>query len=160
MRVCRKIGETLGKVNGRIAMPVNGNTADMNGIMRLDPKAYRRTPWKNGGGVTIDIADAYAPGVTARKLERDAVAVRAHAGSSTPGPFSDLSGFDRILTVIGGRGLMLDVEGGAALDVREPLPAGAVSRRGPRSSAGSKPVRSRCSICWRIGDVRRSMSRS
>jgi len=31
-------------------------------IMRLDPAAYRRTPWKNGGGITIDIADAYAPG--------------------------------------------------------------------------------------------------
>jgi environmental stress-induced protein Ves len=39
----------------------------------------------------------------------------------TPGPFSDLSGLDRILTVIGGRGLMLDVAGGPSLDVREPL---------------------------------------
>ena len=34
----------------------------MNAVARLDPKAYRRTPWKNGGGVTIDIADDYAPG--------------------------------------------------------------------------------------------------
>ena len=42
-------------------------------------------------------------------------------GSSTPGPFSDLAGFDRILTVIGGRGLWLDIEGGTALDVREPF---------------------------------------
>ena len=32
------------------------------GITRLDPKTYRRTPWKNGGGVTVDIADAYAAG--------------------------------------------------------------------------------------------------
>src|SRR5262249_46239322 len=39
----------------------------------------------------------------------------------TAGPFSDLAGYDRILTVIGGRGLVLEVEGGAALDVREPF---------------------------------------
>ena len=87
--------------------------------MRLDPKAYRRTPWKNGGGVTIDIADAYAPGVTPGSWS----GMLWRFGRTrivTPGPFSDLSGFDRILTVIGGRGLTLDVEGGAALDVREP----------------------------------------
>ena len=28
-------------------------------ITRLDPATYRRTPWKNGGGVAVDIADAY-----------------------------------------------------------------------------------------------------
>jgi environmental stress-induced protein Ves len=38
-----------------------------------------------------------------------------------PGPFSDLTGYDRILTVIGGRGLVLEIAGGAALDVREPF---------------------------------------
>ena len=31
-------------------------------MTQLDPAAYRRTPWKNGGGVTVDIADAYMPG--------------------------------------------------------------------------------------------------
>ena len=88
-------------------------------IVRLDPKAYRRTPWKNGGGVTIDIADDYAPGATPGgwsgmlwRFGRTEIVV--------PAPFSDLSGFDRILTVIGGRGLWLDIEGGASLDVREP----------------------------------------
>jgi environmental stress-induced protein Ves len=30
--------------------------------IRLGPADYRRTPWKNGGGVTIDIAGAFAPG--------------------------------------------------------------------------------------------------
>jgi len=89
-------------------------------LTRLDPQAYRRTPWKNGGGVTIDIADAYAPGATAGswsgmlwRLGRTQIV--------TPGPFSDLSGYDRILTVIGGRGLVLEIEGGAALDVRAPF---------------------------------------
>ena len=100
-------------------MPVNGNTADMSEIMRLDPKAYRRTPWKNGGGVTIDIADDYASGVTPGSWS-GMLWRFGRTRIETPAPFSDLSGFDRILTVIGGRGLTLDVEGGAALDVREP----------------------------------------
>jgi environmental stress-induced protein Ves len=89
-------------------------------ITRLDPKAYRRTPWKNGGGVTIDIADAYrrgaAPGSWSGMLWR-----LGRTQIVTPGPFSDLSGYDRILTVIGGSGLVLEVEGGAALDARAPL---------------------------------------
>jgi uncharacterized protein len=89
-------------------------------ITRLDPKTYRRTPWKNGGGVTIDIADAYAPGAAPGgwsgmfwRLGRTRI--------EAPGPFSDLSGYDRILTVIDGRGLVLEIEGGAALDVRTPF---------------------------------------
>lgn len=89
-------------------------------LTRLDPKTYRRTPWKNGGGVTIDIADAYAPGATPGswsgmlwRLGRTEIVA--------PGPFSDLSGYDRILTVIDGRGLVLEIAGGAALDVREPF---------------------------------------
>jgi environmental stress-induced protein Ves len=92
----------------------------MNAVTRLDPNAYRRTPWKNGGGVTIDVADDYAPGAEPGswsgmlwRLGRTRI--------ETPAPFSDLSGFDRILTVIGGRGLWLDIEGGISLDVREPL---------------------------------------
>jgi environmental stress-induced protein Ves len=89
-------------------------------ITRLDPAAYRRTPWKNGGGITIDIADAYAPGAQPGgwsemlwRLGRTQIV--------EPGPFSDLSGYDRILTVIGGRGLVLEIAGGTALDVREPF---------------------------------------
>jgi uncharacterized protein len=89
-------------------------------ITRLDPAAYRRTPWKNGGGITLDIADAYGPGAQPGgwsgmlwRLGRTQIV--------EPGPFSDLSGYDRILTVIGGRGLVLEIAGGTALDVREPF---------------------------------------
>ena len=92
----------------------------MNAVVRLDPKAYRRTPWKNGGGVTIDIADDYAPGAPPGSWS----GMLWRFGRTqivTPGPFSDLSGFDRILTVIGGRGLWLDIAGGISLDVREPF---------------------------------------
>ncbi len=89
-------------------------------ILRLDPASYRRVPWKNGGGVTVDIAGVFPTeseaaswsGMTWRlgrtRIER-------------PGPFSDLSGFDRILTVIEGRGLRLKPAGEPVIDVREPL---------------------------------------
>jgi len=89
-------------------------------ITRLDPAGYRRTPWKNGGGVTVDIDDAYRVGA----VPGDWNAMLWRLGRTeivAPGPFSDLSGYDRILTVIGGRGLTLQIEGGAALDVREPF---------------------------------------
>jgi len=89
-------------------------------LTRLDPQSYRRMPWKNGGGVTVDIAGAYRSGVTPGgwngmlwRFGRTRIV--------EPGPFSDLSGYERILTVIGGRGLVLEVAGGAALDVRTPL---------------------------------------
>src|SRR5581483_7559731 len=89
-------------------------------ITRLDPASYRRTPWKNGGGVAVDIADAYradaVPGDWSGMLWR-----LGRTEIVAGGPFSDLSGYDRILTVIGGRGLMLQIEGGEALDARAPF---------------------------------------
>ena len=89
-------------------------------VTRLDPKAYRRTPWKNRGGVTVDIDDAYRTGT--KPGDWDGVLWRlGRTEIVAPGPFSDLTGYDRILTVIGGRGLVLDVAGGPALDVREPF---------------------------------------
>ena len=41
-----------------------------------------------------------------------------------PGPFSDLSGFDRLLAVVEGRGLVLRPAGVPALDVRARVSAG------------------------------------
>ena len=35
-------------------------------ITPLDPAGYRHTPWKNGGGVTIDIAESMRPGFAQR----------------------------------------------------------------------------------------------
>lgn len=74
----------------------------------LGPRDYRRTPWKNGGGVTTDIA---------------------HEGdvwrfSRTPitasGPFSDYAGFDRVQMLIAGHGLVLETPDGE-IDVRTPF---------------------------------------
>ena len=90
------------------------------GALRLDPASYRRVLWKNGRGITVDITGVFPmeseaaswSGMTWRlgrtRIER-------------PGPFSDLSGIDRILAVIEGRGLRLKPTGAPAIDVREPM---------------------------------------
>lgn len=87
---------------------------------RIDASSYRRTAWKNGGGVTVDIADEYLPGAEPGgwagmvwRLGRTRIEV--------PAPFSDLSGNDRILAVTGGRGLVLRRPDGTCLEVREPF---------------------------------------
>lgn len=89
-------------------------------LVRIDAASYRRTPWKNGGGVTIDIADAYRPGAQpggwAGMIWRF-----GRTRIELPAPFSDLTGNDRVLAVVGGRGLVLRVADGRALDVREPF---------------------------------------
>lgn len=74
----------------------------------LKPQDYRRTSWKNGGGITTDIA---------------------HDGelwrfSRTPitasGPFSDYAGFDRMQMLVAGHGLVLETPDGE-IDVRVPF---------------------------------------
>ena len=77
-------------------------------ISRLDPTQYRRTPWKNGGGTTVDIA------------EQDDVWRFGRTPITTPGPFSDYSGFDRVQVVVAGRGLVLVTPDGE-IDVRTPF---------------------------------------
>ena len=77
-------------------------------ITLLDPSQYRRTPWKNGGGVTVDIA------------EQDDVWRFGRTPITTPGPFSDYAGFDRLQVLVAGRGLVLDTPDGE-IDVRTPF---------------------------------------
>ncbi len=87
------------------------------GIVRLEPSSYRHTPWKNGGGVTVDIAAEYEDG--AEPGGWDGVLWRlGRTRIETPGPFSDLPRLDRILTVIDGHGLTLRAENGMVLDAR------------------------------------------
>ena len=88
-------------------------------ITALDPCDYRRTPWKNGGGVAIDIAGASRPG--AGPSDWHATTWRFGCTSIvTAAPFSDLSGFDRLQVVVAGRGLVLETADGE-IDVREPF---------------------------------------
>jgi uncharacterized protein len=88
----------------------------------LEPIQYRRTPWKNGGGTTVDIAT------------EDDVWRFSRTPIAEPGPFSDYSGFDRIQMLIAGRGLVLETPGGE-IDVRTPFR--------PVRFAGETPIVSR-----------------
>jgi environmental stress-induced protein Ves len=66
------------------------------------------TPWKNSGGVTREVA-AWPPGAG-----MDAFDWRISlADVAADGPFSAFPGVDRVLTVIAGEGLVLEVEGQA-----------------------------------------------
>jgi environmental stress-induced protein Ves len=77
-------------------------------ITTLDPTQYRRTPWKNGGGVTTDIAEQG----DRWRFGRTPITV--------PGAFSDYSGFDRVQVLVAGRGLVLETPDGE-IDVRTPF---------------------------------------
>lgn len=71
-------------------------------IIRIDD--LPPTPWKNGGGVTREIA-AFA--------ERGAIVWRLSvADVEKPGPFSHFPGLVRVLTVLTGEGLVLSHDGG------------------------------------------------
>ena len=82
-------------------------------------RASDRTPmpWKNGGGVTQEVA-IWPPSATLDAFDwRISIAEVAQGG-----PFSTFPGIDRVLTVIEGAGLKLSVEGlaSAELDDRAP----------------------------------------
>jgi len=74
------------------------------------------TPWKNGGGVTREVA-AWPPGADLDGFEwRISLAEIA-----ADGPFSTFPGVDRVLTVIQGEGLLLTVDDRMlALDAASP----------------------------------------
>jgi environmental stress-induced protein Ves len=64
------------------------------------------TPWKNGGGVTREVA-AWPP-----SAGLDAFDWRVSlADVATDGPFSAFPGVDRVLTVVAGDGLVLEIDG-------------------------------------------------
>ena len=91
-------------------------------ITPIDPEHYVRTPWKNGGGVTVDIAsdgDVW-------RFSRTPI--------TQAGPFSDYTGFDRLQVLISGRGLVLKTPSGE-IDVRRPFL--------PVRFAGETPITSR-----------------
>lgn len=88
----------------------------------LDPASYLRTPWKNGGGTTVDIAfssDIWRFGRTP---------------IVQPGPFSDYAGYDRVQVLVSGSGLVLETPQGE-IDVRQPFR--------PVRFAGETPIVSR-----------------
>jgi uncharacterized protein len=95
-------------------------------ITRLDPAHYVTTPWKNGGGVTVDIAVVTDNDGDVWRFGRTPIVA--------PGSFSDYSGFDRVQVLVAGSGLVLKTPDGE-IDVREPFR--------PVRFAGETPIVSR-----------------
>ncbi len=87
-------------------------------VSQLDPSGYLRTPWKNGGGVAIDIAGERL-GDSVPITWDDMVWCFGRTAITSAGPFSDLSGFDRMQMVVAGRGLVLESPNGE-IDERDP----------------------------------------
>ncbi|MGQ3283443.1 HutD/Ves family protein [Bosea sp. (in: a-proteobacteria)] len=85
----------------------------------LPPESFRSKPWKNGGGITLDIADATAPGADPSGWE-GMVWRLGRTAIVQPGPFSDLTGYERLQAVIVGSGLVLEGSSGE-IDLRRPF---------------------------------------
>ncbi len=86
---------------------------------RLEPAQFIKVPWKNGGGISLTIAQHHRNGTVAGdwssliwQLGRTAIV--------EPAAFSDLAGFDRIQVLVKGSGLVLQTPDGD-IDVRQPF---------------------------------------
>ncbi|MBD9495040.1 MULTISPECIES: HutD family protein [unclassified Ensifer] len=72
----------------------------------LRAKDYKRMPWKNGGGETVEIAIIPENASLADFDWRVSMATVA-----TDGPFSSFPGIDRTLSILQGKGMRLMIEG-------------------------------------------------
>jgi len=89
------------------------------GITILKAENHRRMPWKNGGGVTVEIA-VHPQGASVDNFDwRISMATVA-----SDGPFSVFLGIDRTLSVLEGDGIVLNVEGQMSTLTRESAPLG------------------------------------
>lgn len=80
----------------------------------LGPEAFRTTPWRNGGGITTELAIAPEEATVS-----DPFGWRlSTAQVASSGPFSRFEGCDRVLLLLEGEGMDLDhgVHGRAVLD--------------------------------------------
>jgi len=81
----------------------------------LAARERQAAAWKNGGGVTREVA-AYPPGAGLADFAWRVSFAKVAEG----GPFSVFEGVDRIITLVAGRGMELVVDG-AATRVERPF---------------------------------------
>jgi environmental stress-induced protein Ves len=111
-------------------------------MQHLRSRDYRRVPWRNGGGVTAEIAVAPDAGAFDWRVSMAEVAA--------DGPFSVFPGVDRVLTVIDGEGLTLEIEGRTAAPGQAPfafpgdVPCFARLAAGPVTDLNVMTRRGRC----------------
>ena len=85
-------------------------------MRHLHPSDYRVMPWKDGGGSTTEIAIQPAgAGLSEPFLWRV-----SSASVATSGPFSRFPGRARLLTLLDGPGLILDIEGQGRQRLKHP----------------------------------------
>lgn len=100
-------------------------------MRRIARAAYRRAPWKNGYGTTLDIA--IAPGsepawrVSLANIER-------------AGPFSDFTGYDRTIVVVSGTGCVLRFDDGEVAPLEALRPYGFRGERAVSADLQNGPV--------------------
>jgi uncharacterized protein len=86
-------------------------------IEHLRARDYLEQPWKNGGGLTREIAVGLSDEATPRILWRVSLAT-----IERDGPFSEFRGYDRTIVAIDGGPVELEVEGQSVLlDRAEPF---------------------------------------
>jgi uncharacterized protein len=89
-------------------------------LIRAD--ALVATPWKNGGGVTREIAAGGPDGPVAGGAAFDAFSWRVSVAEvAQPGPFSRFDGVDRTLVLLSGAGMTLVEDAGARHVLARPL---------------------------------------
>ena len=76
----------------------------------LNASTYRRMPWKNGGGETVEIAISPEGAALSEFDWRISMATVA-----TDGPFSSFPGIDRTQSILEGNGISLAIDGGHPL---------------------------------------------
>ena len=74
-------------------------------VRHLRARDYRNVPWRNGRGMTTELA-LWPDGASFERADFDWRISTARIEES--GPFSEFSGFDRILVVTEGAGVLLD----------------------------------------------------
>lgn len=73
---------------------------------------YRGMPWKNGGGVTREVATGAVRAPFASQEPSDGFDWRVSiADVDAGGPFSPFPGIDRVITLVEGEGMVLTVDG-------------------------------------------------
>ncbi|MCA9286605.1 MAG: HutD family protein [Phycisphaerales bacterium] len=93
----------------------------------LPASSHRRVPWRNGGGVTDEIAVQPDPCDPSRFAWRISIATIGSAG-----PFSLFPGVDRILLLVDGHGMLIRIGDGAWQRIDRPFE--------PLDFAGEVPV--------------------
>lgn len=73
---------------------------------------FKTVPWKNGKGITKELFVRY------EKDRSEYIFRLSIAGVTEDGPFSDFSGYDRVLMMLEGNGITLDHSDGSVNDIK------------------------------------------